>query len=80
MGAVAALACVAIVAAVTRGFASSNELDISLASGGSVQLCTDINFGGTCKNIGLGRYNSALASRRAHLCLSCDDPFADTLP
>ncbi len=63
MGAVAALACVAIVAVVTRGLASSNELEISLASGGSVQLCTDINFGGTCKTIGLGRYNSALASR-----------------
>ena len=55
IGAIAALACVAVVAVVTRGLASSSQLEISLASSGSVQLCTDINFGGTCKTIGPGR-------------------------
>ena len=63
IGAVA-IACIAMFAVVTLVFSSSGEPDVSLASSSSVQLCSDINFGGTCKPIGYGRCSFKLQHAR----------------
>lgn len=56
VSAIAAIACVAIIALVTHGFPSSDvPTDLSLASVTTVQLCTDIDFAGSCKFAGYGR-------------------------
>jgi len=49
---VAAIACVAFVAAVSFGYQNSSA---SVLAAGDVTLCTDINYGGRCVVVGPGR-------------------------
>ena len=51
---IAAIACIAIVAVVAHSLPSS-DVDVSLASSTTVQLCTDKDFAGSCKSAGYGR-------------------------
>jgi len=53
IAAIAAIACVAFVAVAAFGYQSSTA---DVLAAGDVTLCTDINFGGTCKVAGPGRY------------------------
>jgi hypothetical protein len=55
IAAFAAFACIAAIAVVFHGLPSSGDVDVALSSASNVQVCTDINFGGTCKSIGYGR-------------------------
>jgi hypothetical protein len=56
IAAFAAFACIAAIAVVFHGLPSSGDVDVALSSASNVQVCTDINFGGTCKSIGYGRF------------------------
>jgi hypothetical protein len=75
---IAAIACIAIVAVVTHSLPSS-DVDVSLASSTTVQLCTDKDFAGLCKSAGYGRCACkpfsylALLMQCSYPILFCDD-------
>lgn len=61
IAAIAAIACVAFVAVAAFGYQSSTA---DVLAAGDVTLCTDINFGGTCKVAGPGRCARNYADER----------------